>query len=1647
MKKGLLWQLAEYANKHRKKSRWKRIVTVMACVVVFCTTYALILPAITMEKTYECGKEEHTHTEECYTKVTTAARKEPACTLELHTHTEQCYNESGELICGCADFAVHTHNELCYDENGNLWCELPEIEGGTLDGSYYIVSEVQPVHEHTDECYALDENGNRTEELTCAGTMVLEHQHTDECFRTVEESADTEVLTCETEEHTHTEECYLIDGLTEEEWTQIDGADALISALPVRQEIEEKLTALEEDGDEEGYDALLTQLMEAAKAAQAAYDALTEQQREKISDAGKLEDLAWLLTALPDGGGQVSPWLDGDHAYIKTLTIKEQHDGTEPFDTDKEQTAGNDISDSNNILRTFDVATYTLEFETAVRTVNEDSAANQAGYMAGIVYFEFILPVSSKQAEFDFGGMSWMKTVTDFKEDANIEENDQQIYRGHYTLTSNRVDEAAIGNSFSQITLAIRALNMKNDEKLTPKVTMWLEPNEEKDYKTVDHTLTISAAPQYNVELVRPASTNTATGSYDFSTGDASAPNKEMGTVKGHLMGFGLTVQLRSDRNRGLLGMELPDENTQIDFDLDLSSIYKAQGEVKNEDGDYRLLLWSSGGNSSGDAQDRTTNAIQTAIFDAPYNQYQNPDPEAPYEYNSCNNGGTWTLTQNENSIHVTVTGFQLDASRFPYSTSVQSDTYNKYYTPGQGWGSVTAAVFSAGEFWLLQPVESLNDQKTQIDKTYGAGQFDIKVTEKNLKVDNVSTDQTKTDDDDAAWPYRLGGGGTIGVTLSYNQYQKYDFHKEHSLIEGSHINDSDWAALGQKITLRADLMQTNADGGGVHAASDLLVKFDGDFFEPDSTIEKRDMSKDSTVYVPNYEARTRSTYYWAVKPNGSNWTDDEEMKRATEDDLIYYETLAQIPEGHIPVALLLEVRGTSPTGQQQQFPVCINGRIKVTSQPGEVYMMTRSTLVWTKNDIANAVNIPVDKLKDTDVKNALPSRDPTTGTGGKKRQLSDDGMEWNPDSDYLEPAVRQDYYTTGELAGCAKATYDVGYHQGFGLKNYQDSCLVVPYRSTITKYTAQKDPDQDTPKIAYGISQNQRVVDFVLYPQIQGYLAVGEAAGATKTVTVTVRDVLPAQLIYLNNTAYLGGTYQQDLGCEKPGTVTGGQALEPVMTTENGKTVLTWTFSKTVDLQAEHPNSLGPIYFSCLINEDAVTGSQMSFYNVATVMTSGEQFRGYDKKHGNLVDFSVTVNRTAGASITKLADQYNADWWEPVGFLMNAGNNSSNALTDTLITDTLPAKDKNDGTVYDGPLVVTELLLGADTTSKATELVQNLEFYYTTNQEYAGLTGAELRNALNKPDDQTWQQYLADNTANWHKLTEPTAFTDQGGKWYGGKASGLPSEADQKNTPITAIAAAGDLPANRTLKMHVTVKLPKGKANDNLVNYLSMSAGNVNLHTFATTRLLSRSLSGLTWMDFNANGIRDEDETCLSGVKVNLLKLKDGATDLTDINSYEAFRYGNNPVNEPVSVVTGQSVSAQTKEVVDTPDEGNYKFTDLPSGIYAVQFTDGTDMKIDFLTASPENQGNDDTVDSDGVPAYDNNENLQHTLIADIDLRDQGGKPDSTHNDSGFYRNGPELPQTGGRGQEPYIISGLMIICVCGFLLYSNHKRRAEYE
>lgn len=200
--KNLISRTKGYVAEIRRRRLWMRMVMCLACVVVFCTTYALILPAITME-TSEFEPDGHVHTDECYQIIKTDAKTELVCPLEIHTHTEDCYDAEKKLICGYADFVVHTHDSLCYDADGNLVCRVPEIKAHTHTEdcwSFGDGNDTEMGHIHTDACYTVSDG-----ELLCGLEESASHSHDENCYMEMDE------LVCgqeESEEHIHNENCY-----------------------------------------------------------------------------------------------------------------------------------------------------------------------------------------------------------------------------------------------------------------------------------------------------------------------------------------------------------------------------------------------------------------------------------------------------------------------------------------------------------------------------------------------------------------------------------------------------------------------------------------------------------------------------------------------------------------------------------------------------------------------------------------------------------------------------------------------------------------------------------------------------------------------------------------------------------------------------------------------------------------------------------------------------------------------------------------------------------------------------------------------------------------------------------------------------------------------------------------------------------------------------------------------------------------------------------------------------------------------------------------------------------------------------------------------------------------------------------------------
>ena len=180
----LLKKLRQLKPSERVRTRCRSAI---AIIIVFITTYTLIMPAVALERNNVSDVKG--------LNLSDQSAKVLNCHFPVHQHTEECYKKVPEydaggrktgtkkvLNCWKADWIVHEHDENCY-ENGVLVCQLPEYKEHKHDASCYTMQRVlacgkeeTPGHQHTDACYQTTQN------IACG---MEEHRHSDKCYSDV----------------------------------------------------------------------------------------------------------------------------------------------------------------------------------------------------------------------------------------------------------------------------------------------------------------------------------------------------------------------------------------------------------------------------------------------------------------------------------------------------------------------------------------------------------------------------------------------------------------------------------------------------------------------------------------------------------------------------------------------------------------------------------------------------------------------------------------------------------------------------------------------------------------------------------------------------------------------------------------------------------------------------------------------------------------------------------------------------------------------------------------------------------------------------------------------------------------------------------------------------------------------------------------------------------------------------------------------------------------------------------------------------------------------------------------------------------------------------------------------------------------------
>ncbi len=1416
----------------------------------------------------------------------------------------------------------------------------------------------------------------------------------------------------------------------------IKALEEKIDKLPSVREATALLSKLDDENIDEDTLKEAKALQEQILAMVADVEALSNEDKASVSNLNKFLSLYALFatvtinldTVQNKGLGEA---LDGDYAYLSNVKISGRYTGTAPFDS--EEGDGNDTTQNDDILRTFDTAQYNVSFETHVR-----DDAEHAMYKTGKLYFEFVVPGTSDEVQIEDSSMAWLRAKTDchytISEDT-LNGETVQVLRGYYTLEPQNGNEQGVGETEQDLSFIFRALALKNGDTIEPQFTLWMEYNDiGVDYSAwgtdnytngvvsgntsncaehgdgeavtvVADPVKISAIARYNLRLVNCYDgTGTTVGNFDFSTGDDDAINNAVGTKNGRMNCYGLAlVIVGKSESEGLRGVELPQGSIDASFELSFDTKFTLETATAEypsrvisipENSDFSLLVWGGRSNSAGPV------LPNGRMITTPYSY----NSTLPYSdgtgYNHCYKSGDWTFEQNGNTVKVTVTGAVFNSNYLPNTTAHGGRNYATYYDPSkvENYWDIQYAYFSTGALWVLQPYyDSKGTYICNLDGS-GNGSFNTVIKDSNLNIeisDGTSlepVDQVITDDDQVQKGVALLNPGTIVTFSRYVKTGHTDIaSSESALTSGGAQTGEDWITPGGKLSVGGAIQQDQAERGYRAAAFDILIKFDDAFFDPDENSMRGQVLSGTGSYLNDqllWGGKIGGWNHKGLSPDEDGY--DEEMLKATADDLVFFESLSELEAaGYTCVAALSEVRAVAPEGTIRANVVA-QGTAKTTAETNQVYMIVQSGTAWSLDNLSAVSGKTVDEIlsMSTEEQNALIKEYIPSKTAG----LS-----------YAE-------YPTASLPEFHPTSYQKPYYDENGYNSrtegtvWGDSCLLVGLTTSTSISPAQNytsGSSAGTTKYSYDMDTSQRIADFVVQPTITRPTSDAEEDGQAYYTDVTVTVTLPNGVTYLPGSSYVGGEYTQNgegvLGTVDTSSIPGANPSEDgsvasytastgntvdttmsvgtVVVKENGvdvtKTQLTYVMKNVYYNSGSY--DIDPIHFSTVIgtagNEDTDVKDGASLSFVTDVECTEDNQRAKSIANGNEATTSIEISKRSVASLSKFADQTVVEADDDMGFTMNLGN-TANTSKSIIAVDGLPYN--GDGASrFTGDLVVTDLRV----TNISDLSASSITYYYTTDTNVRGKTSKDLTES--------------EITSGWTELTinSDGTFT-------------LPN-----NFKPVAIAAVGTLAPQTNLRMHLKLNLPDGKGGEFVQNRWT----NDNLSAFAYSYIVQRTIDGLVWIDADKDGVQDEDETIVSNATVTLKKLNDS-------DEYETV----------ATIQTGQQYDRLASTQVSTYTEGQYRFSNLLPGTYRVEFTSGDGIYLPIYTATDVNVGSDTTIDSDGIAVTEDNGQLSSTYadVAEfVPASEMTYATESRHNiDSGFYLTETEVTVTKNwAGDEAY--------------------------
>lgn len=332
----------------------------------------------------------------------------------------------------------------------------------------------------------------------------------------------------------------------------------------------------------------------------------------------------------------------GQNAKISESVITKTATGVAPFDaqssTDSSNsdgsvtwTAGNDVSADDNIVRSFDQITWTIE-NTFILKEN----ASTENYKGGTIEITASLPSDlAGVVKWDLDSMLWAENASVSSDGIN--------FTAQYSMSSTEI--TIPGKQTLVLILSVEGAS--NGLEIAPTFVLNLLGNDESDKISISsETVYVSAAPRYNVQLIRNDNLSKKT-TVNYGIEDTS----------GRMYGYGLAIQLyNSDKNKGLKGIEYPKGDITFDLDLKLTRTeFNSSTQVDITD-ECTPVLWNykinQEGSSNGIIPNRNMqfgNIRSYYLREIPYGNRTNDRTKSTY------NSGNISMIQENKTISVKI--------------------------------------------------------------------------------------------------------------------------------------------------------------------------------------------------------------------------------------------------------------------------------------------------------------------------------------------------------------------------------------------------------------------------------------------------------------------------------------------------------------------------------------------------------------------------------------------------------------------------------------------------------------------------------------------------------------------------------------------------------------------------------------------------------------------------------------------------------------------------------------------------------------------------------------------------------------------------------------------------------------------------------